>query len=244
MAKNSSGGTMEFVRTIIYAILIALVARTIAFEPFSIPSGSMKPTLLIGDYLFVKKWTYGYSRHSFPLSQPPFKGRFLSQPVERGDVVVFKVPENKGRDFGVDYIKRIVGLPGDRIKVEDGILHINDVPAKREPMESWYDADTGATLMQYTETLPNGVQHRIIEESDQERLDNFPEIEVPAGHYFGMGDNRDNSSDSRVFGMIPEDNIVGRASFIFYSTACNCSLIKLWSSIPQTRIDRIATGIH
>ena len=244
MAKDSSGGTMEFVRTIIYAILIAMVARTVAFEPFSIPSGSMKPTLLIGDYLFVKKWPYGYSRHAFPLSQPPFKGRFLSQPVERGDVVVFKVPQDNETSFGDDYIKRIVGLPGDTIEVKDGILHINGEPVKRERIEDWYDEGTGQTLNQYIETLPNGVQHHIVEMSDDEDHDNWGPFVVPAGHYFGMGDNRDNSRDSRYFGAIPEENIVGRASFIFYSTACNCSLIKVWESIPQTRLDRIATGIH
>jgi signal peptidase I len=244
MAKQSTGGTMEFVRTIIYAILIAMVARTFAFEPFSIPSGSMKPTLLIGDYLFVKKWPYGYSRHAFPLSQPPFKGRFLSQPVARGDIVVFKVPENGGRDFGDDYIKRIVGLPGDCIAVKDGILIINGEPVQRAANGTWVDEDNSLELNRYTETLPNGVQHTIVEHSDAEKYDNVEEIVVPEGHYFGMGDNRDNSLDSRYFGPIPEENIVGRASFIFYSTACNCTLIKLWESIPQTRIDRIFSGIH
>jgi signal peptidase I len=243
MSKNSSGGTMEFVRTIIYAVLIAMVARTVAFEPFSIPTGSMKPTLLVGDYLFVKKWSYGYSRHAFPWSQPPFEGRFLSQPVERGDVVVFKVPEEDG-GFGDDYIKRFVGLPGDTIEVKGGILHINGEPVKRERIEDWYDEQTGKLLTQYIETLPNGVQHRIAEVSDDENDDNYGPFVVPAGHYFGMGDNRDNSSDSRYFGAIPEENVVGRASFIFYSTACNCSLIKLWESIPHTRLDRIATGIN
>ncbi len=234
---------MEFVRTIIYAVLIAMVARTVAFEPFSIPTGSMKPTLLVGDYLFVKKWTYGYSRHAFPWSQPPFKGRLLSQPVERGDVVVFKVPEKDG-GFGDDYIKRFVGLPGDTIEVKGGILHINGEPVKRERIEDWYDEQTGKLLTQYIETLPNGVQHRIAEVSDDENNDNYGPFVIPAGHYFGMGDNRDNSADSRSFGAIPEENVVGRASFIFYSTACNCSLIKLWESIPHTRLDRIATGIH
>jgi signal peptidase I len=256
MAKQSSGGTMEFVRTIIYAILIALVARTFAFEPFSIPSGSMKPTLLIGDYLFVKKWTYGYSRHSFPLSQPPFTGRFLSQPVERGDIVVFKVPRDEGRDFGEDYIKRIVGLPGDRIQMIKGILHINGEAVKRVPAGEWLDRDYDGqnsgengteddrVLTQYIETLPNGVEHLIIEESDNGSLDNTDEITVPPGHYFGMGDNRDNSSDSRVFGFIPEENLVGRASFIFYSTGSGGSLLRVWDSIPRTRLDRLFNGIR
>jgi len=240
MAKDSSGSTMEFVRTIIYAILIALVARTFAFEPFSIPSGSMKPTLLVGDYLFVKKWPYGYSRHSFLFSQPAFSGRFLSHPVERGDVVVFKVPT----DNKTDYIKRIVGLPGDRIQVKEGILYINGEPVKRQRIEDWYDEGEGRTLTQYIETLPNGVQHPIVEYGDNMPSDDTDEFEVPPGHYFGMGDNRDNSLDSRKWGYIPEENLVGKASFIFYSTACNCSLYELWKSIPETRADRIGRGIH
>jgi signal peptidase I len=243
MSKNSSGGTMEFVRTIIYAVLIAMVARTVAFEPFSIPTGSMKPTLLVGDYLFVKKWTYGYSRHAFPWSQPPFEGRLLSQPVERGDVVVFKVPEDDGT-FGDDYIKRFVGLPGDTIEVKGGILHINGEPVKRERIEDWYDEQTGKLLTQYIETLPNGVQHRIAEVSDEENYDNYGPFVVPAGHYFGMGDNRDNSSDSRYFGAIPEENVVGRASFIFYSTGSGEPLYYVWDSLPRTRLNRIFTGIH
>jgi signal peptidase I len=240
MAKDSSGGTMEFVRTIIYAILIALVARTFAFEPFSIPSGSMKPTLLVGDYLFVKKWPYGYSRHSFLFSQPAFEGRYFANPVARGDVVVFKVPT----DSKTDYIKRIVGLPGDRIQVIKGILHINGEPVKRDPIEEWYDEQKQDTRAQYIETLPNGVQHRIVEESDQEAGDNTKEFVVPAGHYFGMGDNRDDSLDSRAWGFIPEQNLIGQASFIFYSTACDCSLYELWDSIPKTRLDRLFSGIH
>ena len=252
MSKKSTGGTMEFVRTIIYEILIALVARTIVFEPFSIPSGSMKPTLLIGDYLFVKKWPYGYSRHSLLFSQPAFSGRIFSRPVERGDVVVFKWP----KDNKTDYIKRIVGLPGDRIQVIKGILHINGEAVKRVPVEDWLDRDSNGEgsgeegveddhiLRQYIETLPNGVEHRIVEESDDESLDNTKEVTVPAGSYFGMGDNRDHSSDSRVWGFIPEENVVGRASFIFYSTGSGEPLYYVWDSLPRTRLDRLFTGIH
>src|SRR5262245_61987735 len=195
MAKDSSS-TMEFVRTIIYAVLIALVARTFAFEPFSIPSGSMKPTLLVGDYLFVKKWSYGYSRHSFLFSQPAFEGRYFAKPVERGDVVVFKWPT----DNKTDYIKRIVGLPGDKIQMKNGVLHINGEAVKRERIEDWYDEQKGRTHIQYIETLPNGVQHRIVEIDDNQLADKTDEFEVPPGHYFGMGDNRDDSSDSRVWG--------------------------------------------
>jgi signal peptidase I len=238
MTRQSTGSFMETVRTIIYAVLIAIVVRTFLYEPFNIPSGSMKPTLLVGDYLFVNKWVYGYSRHSLLFSWPPFSGRIWSAPVERGDIVVFKVPTDNKTDF----IKRIVGLPGDRIQVKGGILHINDEPVQREPIGEWVD-ENGHRLQQYIETLPGGVQHVIIEESDNSSTDDTKVYVVPPGHYFGMGDNRDNSSDSRAWGEIPEENIVGRASFIFYSTRAS-QLWRVWESIPQTRWDRLMTGIH
>jgi signal peptidase I len=241
MTRQSAGSFMETVRTIIYAVLIAIVVRTFAYEPFNIPSGSMKPTLLVGDYLFVKKWVYGYSRHSLPFSWPPFSGRIWAAPVERGDIVVFKVPT----DNKTDYIKRIVGLPGDRIQVIDGILHVNGQAVKREPVDDWVDAQ-GTIYHRYMETLPNGVQHVIIELSDDKpgpAADNTREYVVPAGHYFGMGDNRDNSADSREWGFIPEQNLVGRASFIFYSTAAG-NLWPIWEAVPDTRWDRLMSGIH
>jgi len=241
MTRHSAGSFMETVRTIIYAVLIAIVVRTFAYEPFNIPSGSMKPTLLVGDYLFVKKWIYGYSRHSLPFSWPPFSGRVWSGPVERGDVVVFKVPT----DNKTDYIKRIVGLPGDRIQVVGGILHINGQPVQREPIEDWVD-EQGQRYHRYIETLPNGVQHVIIELSDDKpgrTADNTEVFTVRPGHYFGMGDNRDNSADSREWGDIPEENLVGRASFIFYSTAAG-DLWPIWEAVPQTRLERLMSGIH
>jgi signal peptidase I len=242
MTRHSAGSFMETVRTIVYAVLIALVVRTFAYEPFNIPSGSMKPTLLVGDYLFVQKWTYGYSRHSLPLSWPPFSGRIWSAPVQRGDIVVFKVP----LDDKTDYIKRIVGLPGDRIQVKDGILHINDEPVRRERIEDWID-ENGQRFYRYIETLPGGVQHIIIETSDENPSrfsDNTEVYTVQPGHYFGMGDNRDNSADSRQWGDIPEQNLVGRASFIFYSTAAEGGLWPIWEAVPKTRVDRLMTGIH
>jgi len=241
MTRQSSGTLMETVRTVVYAVLIALVVRTFLYEPFNIPSGSMKPTLLIGDYLFVNKWVYGYSRHSLLFSWPPFEGRIWSSPVERGDVVVFKWP----KDNKTDYIKRIVGLPGDRLQVKGGILHINDQPVQRERVGEWVD-ENGDRLTQYIETLPGGVRHVIVEESDSNSNSNSDDTDVyvvPAGHYFGMGDNRDNSSDSRVWKYIPEENLVGRASFIFYSTRAD-TLWKVWESVPQTRWDRLMSGIH
>jgi signal peptidase I len=250
MTRHSAGSFMETVRTIVYAVLIAIVVRTFAYEPFNIPSGSMKPTLLVGDYLFVKKWVYGYSRHSLPFSWPPFSGRIWSAPVERGDIVVYKVPT----DNKTDYIKRIVGLPGDRIQVIGGILHINGQAVQREPIEDWID-EQNQVYHRYVETLPNGVQHVIIEQSDDEprfnpdgtpiynAADNTKEYTIPPGHYFGMGDNRDNSADSRAWGFIPEQNLVGRASFIFYSTAAG-NLWPVWEAVPDTRWDRLMSGIH
>ena len=200
MSRQSTGSFMETVRTIVYAVLIAVVVRTVGYEPFNIPSGSMKPTLLVGDYLFVKKWVYGYSRYSLPFSWPPFAGRIWSAPVQRGEVVVFKHPPDQAED----YIKRIVGLPGDRIQVKQGILYINDQPVQRTPVGEWYDEQTKETLHQYVETLPNGVQHRILEISDDNPdrfTDNTDVYVVPEGQYFAMGDNRDHSSDSRVWAL-------------------------------------------
>ena len=253
MSRQSTGSFMETVRTIVYAVLIAIVVRTVGYEPFNIPSGSMKPTLLVGDYLFVKKWVYGYSRYSFPFSWPPFSGRIWGAPVQRGEVVVFKHPPLQDED----YIKRIIGLPGDRIQVKKGILYINDQPVQRTPIGEWFDAEKNETLKQYVETLPNGVQHRIVERADDEphhdengniffdALDNTEVYVVPEGQYFAMGDNRDNSADSRAWGFVPADNLVGRASFIFYSTAARGgSLWRVWESIPQTRWERLMTGIH
>jgi signal peptidase I len=223
MAKRKGGGWLETVKTIVYAGLIAIGIRTFAFEPFNIPSSSMVPTLLVGDYLFVSKFSYGYSRYSLPFSPPLWQGRlFLSMP-ERGDVAVFRWP----RDNATDYIKRIVGLPGDRIQVIGGILYINGEAARREPAGLCEDDGTGVRIRsrRWLETLPaaaGGRQHHICEFSDTERFDNTEEFRVPPGHVFAMGDNRDNSSDSRDFsaagvGYIPIENLIGRAEIIFFS---------------------------
>ena len=177
--KKKPGGGWETIKTVIYAVLIALVVRTFAYEPFNIPSGSMIPTLLVGDYLFVSKFSYGYSRYSLPLSLPVIGERVLFTEPERGDVAVFKLPS----DPSIDYIKRIVGLPGDRIQVRGGILHINGAPVKRERIEDYvYRDETGRELRaaRFVETLPNGRSHPIIEMTDSGR--SIPP--APIGLYF------------------------------------------------------------
>ena len=219
MAAKKSGGLWDTVKTIIYAIVIALFIRTFAFEPFNIPSGSMIPSLLVGDYLFVSKYSYGYSRHSLPLSLPLIPGRVLSSEPKRGDVAVFKLP----KDNKTDYIKRIIGLPGDKIQVREGRLYLNGALVERKPLPGLASRGPFGTIVsipQFEETLPNGVKHLILEKTDRGQLDNTAVYTVPPGHVFGMGDNRDDSLDSRVLnevGYIPIENLVGRAEFIFFS---------------------------
>lgn len=220
MAKRKSGGWLETVKTVVYAGLIAIGIRTVAFEPFNIPSASMVPTLLVGDYLFVSKYSYGYSRFSLPFSPRLWEGRILATLPERGDVAVFRWP----RDNTTDYIKRIVGLPGDRVQMIGGILYLNGVPARREAAGLCEGDGTGVRIRarRYRETLPTGRSYYICVFSDHERFDNTPEFLVPAGHVFTLGDNRDNSSDSRDFspagvGYVPLENLIGRAEIIFFS---------------------------
>lgn len=234
----------EVLRTVFFAVLIAVCLRTLAYEPFVIPSGSMLPTLLIGDYLFVSKSSYGYSRYSMPFGPPLFSGRILESKVRRGDVVVFKKPS----DNATDYIKRIVGLPGDRLQMRQGQLFINDVAVKRTRQRSVTvrrgdGTYRSATL--YIETLPNGVSHRTLDYGERE-LDNTPVYVVPAGHYFGMGDNRDDSTDSRVLsevGYIPAENLIGRAEFFFFSINHKASWWQVWRWPEAIRFDRIIEGV-
>ena len=245
MAKRRSSGIVENVKTIVYAILIALLIRTVAFEPFNIPSGSMIPTLLVGDYLFVSKYSYGYSRFSLPLSPPLFSGRIFGSVPNRGDVAVFKLP----RDTSVDYIKRIVGLPGDRIQMREGQLLINGEAVARQS-DGLYAVDENGQqvdLKRYIETLPNGVQHPILKMSDSEALDNTQEFHIPEGHVFAMGDNRDNSLDSRVqnaVGYVPIENLVGRAQFIFFSFNAYAHWWEVWEWPLEIRWSRLLQGVN
>jgi signal peptidase I len=229
-AKRKEGGVGEFIRLLIHAGIIALVIRTLLFQPFNIPSGSMKPTLLVGDYLFVSKYSYGYTHYSLPLSPPIFSGRILvlSKP-ERGDVVVFRLP----KDDSTDYIKRIVGLPGDRIQMIQGVLHINGAAVKRERVEDFVDIEEGRRpqrVRQWRETLPNGVSYNTLELPYNLQADNTDVYQVPSDHYFMMGDNRHNSTDSRFpqVGTVPFQNLIGRSQILFFSVQDGERAWEIW----------------
>ena len=245
MAKRKAGGAVETIKTVVYAMLIAVGIRTVAFEPFNIPSGSMIPTLLVGDYLFVSKYSYGYSRFSLPLSPPLFSGRIFGHPPQRGDVAVFKLP----RDTSVDYIKRIIGLPGDRIQMKGGQLFINGKQVDRQPDGEYIAEGDGPKMLlkRYIETLPDsGVKHEILKASDDQPLDNTQEYHVPDGYVFAMGDNRDNSLDSRVqnaVGFIPLENLVGRAEFLFFSVDATAPWWEVWEWPFEIRWSRLFTSI-
>lgn len=255
----------ELVLTVVYAMVIVLSLRIFLFEPFNIPSGSMTPTLVVGDYLFVSKYPYGYSRHSIPKSPDLFSGRIGEDPVKRGDVAVFKLP----RDGQTDYIKRIIGLPGDKIQVRNSRLYLNGEIIPRKRVEDFIlvetanyncgrfsmyrvrheDGQTFCHFPQYQETLPNGVTYMTLDMNNTADLDNTRVFEVPKGHYFGMGDNRDNSTDSRRsmssgVGFIPAENLVGRAERIFFSTNGDASWWEVWNWYGATRGDRVFTTLR
>lgn len=234
-AKSSSdSGWWETGKIIIQALLIALVVRVFFYQPFNIPSGSMKPTLLVGDYLFVSKLSYGYSRFSFPFSPNVFGdgNRVFSGIPERGDVVVFKLP----RDSETDYIKRVIGLPGDEVLVRQGQLFINGKAVKRQPAGNFKTPDDfgrQVSIPRFLETLPNGVQYHVLDADPDGPFDNVGPYTVPAGQYFMMGDNRDNSTDSRALwgvGYVPHENLVGRADIIFFSGAFDERDAFKWTS--------------
>ena len=216
--KKQKGGIFDTIKTLIYAVIIAMLIRTVGYEPFNIPSGSMKPTLLVGDYLFVSKFSYGYSRYSIPLGLPIFNGRFISKYPERGDVAVFKLPS----DNSTDYIKRVIGLPGDEIQVINGILYINNKEVVREKVKDFYENDrygNNIRIEQYIETLPNGVSYLTLDTNKDSMADNTRIYKIKPGHVFMMGDNRDDSADSRFsqVGQVPLVNFVGKAEILFFS---------------------------
>lgn len=239
--KEQESGLYETIKVVVQALLLALIVRTFLFQPFNIPSGSMKDTLLIGDYLFVSKYSYGYSHFSFPLSFPPFSGRFFASEPERGDVAVFRLPT----DTSIDYIKRVIGLPGDTIQVIDGVVHINGEPVKRERIDDYIEQSPGGMVRRvprYRETLPNGVSYDTLDLNPNSQQDNTREYKVPEGHYFMMGDNRDNSVDSRFLskvGFVPFENFMGRAEILFFSIDNETPAYEIWNWPWEVRWNRI-----
>ena len=247
--SKSEGGIVELIKTVVYALLIAGVFRTLFFQPFWIPSGSMKDTLLIGDFVFVNKMAYGYSKYSCPFALCPFSGRILFSEPERGDVVVFSHPVH-----GQDFIKRLIGLPGDTVQMKNGVLYLNGQEVKQEPagvFEEPYEAQgpmgyaprcandpvgfNGVCQKERSiETLPEGRQHAILNIVNNGPGDNTDMFTVPEGHYFFMGDNRDNSQDSRFIqanggvGMVPADRLIGRADRIMFSFR-GTSMFQFWT---------------
>jgi signal peptidase I len=252
--KTRGGELWDSLRTLVYAVLIAVGIRTIAYEPFHIPSESMLPTLLVGDYVFVSKYAYGYSKYSLLFSPPLFQGRILASEPKRGDVVVFRWPH----DPSVDYIKRLVGLPGDRIQMREGVLYLNGEAVKRRRVEDFERRDRFGNLVernqQWEETLPGdgknpAVTYRTLDLYAYSASDNTGVYTVPPGHYFMMGDNRDNSQDSRVplevggVGYVPSDHLIGRADVRWISIEPSATLLKPWTWFSALRWDRMFTGI-
>ncbi len=249
---------VETVKTIAYALLIALVIRTFLLQPFNIPSGSMENTLLIGDYLFVEKFAYGYSRYSFPFGFPPFRGRVFGAEPQRGDVIVFKMPKSDSPDYMKDFIKRVIGLPGDRVQVINGQVWLNGKPVPRVRAGDAAVSDeygVSKKVERYRETLPTGkgyfvLGHDVVDAGDEVtnylqryRGDNTQVYVVPPGHYFMMGDNRENSADSRFevggFGFVPAQDLEGKAEFIFFSVDGDAPVWEFWKWPWEIRYNRI-----
>jgi signal peptidase I len=242
--KKAGSGLWDTFKIVIQALILALLIRTFLFQPFSIPSGSMEDTLLVGDFLFVSKYAYGYSRYSLPFSPDIFGGgRIFASEPQRGDIVVFKWPG----DNATDYIKRVIGLPGDHIQMIDGLLYINGTPVERELIDGDPNSPSRSRVLHYKETLPNGVSYEIRDSFDGAPLDNTQEFVVPDGHYFMMGDNRDNSADSRdpnsQVGYVPAENLIGRAEIIFFSVEEDANAWEFWRWPWTVRGDRLFTPL-
>jgi signal peptidase I len=246
--RKRRSGFAEFVSMIFWAIVIALVVQVLIVQSFTIPSASMEPTVDVGDYVFVDKYAYGYSRYSFSYGVLglengviPFTGRILTKNPKRGEIVVFRNP----KQLGVDFIKRVIGLPGDKIQMKEGVLIINGSPVERTFEKDFQETDDHGQPVkgkQYTETLSNGVSYHIWKTTDEGNANNTPVYEVPAGQFFVMGDNRDNSEDSRFtneLGFIPADNLIGRAWMIYFNHSGNSPIWQVWDWNTTVRKDRL-----
>ena len=231
------------IQSILLAIFIALLIRSFLAEPFNIPSGSMKPNLLVGDFIFVSKWSYGYSKHSLPFSLPLIPGRIFGKLPERGDVVVFKTPQ----DNRTDYIKRVIGLPGDQIKIVNGQIQINNQLINRKKIDDFIDVDKQSKtkrIRKYKEYFYNN-EIEVLDIMDNGIADNTIIYSVPENFFFVMGDNRDNSQDSRflnIVGYIPIENLVGKAQFIFFSLE-NSRFFEVWKWVKAIRYERLIKSI-
>jgi signal peptidase I len=260
--KESAWSTARFILTL---VVLAWMIRSFVVAPFSIPSGSMLPTLYIGDYLIVSKWPFGYSRYSFPMSFPPFGGRLFGNLPHRGDVVVFRHPSENA-----DLIKRVIGLPGDTVAMQDGELILNGQPLPRQelppysmpitlnspckvvppatPMATEVNGRAECAYPAYRETLPGGPSYTVLDQVDEGPADDFGPVRVPTGRVFLMGDNRDDSLDSRFsaaeggIGMVPVENLIGRALVTFWSTDGSASYWKPWTWFTALRGSRIGNG--
>ena len=242
---KAEGGLGEVIKIFVSAFFIAFLIRSFAYEPFSIPSGSMEPTLQIGDTLFVSKFAYGYGPYSIPFVKLPFDGRIWTEEAKRGDIIVFKLPT----DTSTDYIKRIVGIPGDTIQVREGVLYVNDEAVPRDFQGDVLEFFSGIRIPRqlFIENLPGAKPYAIHEQGPGEPLDNTRSFKVPADHYFVMGDNRDGSQDSRVFskvGYIPAENIVGRAERIFYSVKPGEAWWQFWRWGDVLRTERTMMSVY